>query len=458
MLAPSDDNPDAPDHRVAHFYGTVLYDENRYRMWYYARPDTDEDGLACYAESDDGIRWTKPHLGQVEFKGSRENNIVDLPGHEIYGVSVIKDDDDPDPVRRYKMVYEHRDEDGRVATRFGRRRLSIRTAISPDGIHWTAADDFAIDDQCEHGCFYMHQGLYVCHGHGTSFGEGGSKQGRQGLTWVASDFDNWVQGFAPGFLMTEPEQRGTQEQYDQAHLGVGAASFGNVCVGVYAIWHNRGWGEGGTSADFGLVVSNDGVHFREPVKGHVFLAKEDSPATLVEGFDFPTILCQGNGILNVGDQTLIYHGRWRNSGTLKQASTSKFYRGETALATLPRDRWGALGLVPDVSDGWVWSAPVELPEDGCQLSINSDHADRMRVEVSDDRFKLLPEYSGERSGIAKREVGIESRVAWGDGSLSDLGGRTVRFRIHLLRRDVNEEPRLYAAYLRRGHWSFPCQP
>jgi hypothetical protein len=32
--------------------------------------------LTCYAESRDGITWTKPKLGLFEFEGSMENNII----------------------------------------------------------------------------------------------------------------------------------------------------------------------------------------------------------------------------------------------------------------------------------------------------------------------------------------------------------------------------------------------
>ena len=32
--------------------------------------------MTCYAESKDGLRWTKPELGLFEFDGSKENNIV----------------------------------------------------------------------------------------------------------------------------------------------------------------------------------------------------------------------------------------------------------------------------------------------------------------------------------------------------------------------------------------------
>ena len=49
-------------------------------------------------------------------------------------------------------------------------------------------------------------------------------------------------------------------------------------------------------------------------KGHVYIGGHDSPVTPAPGKDYPTILCQGHGILNVGDETRIYHGRWRNAG------------------------------------------------------------------------------------------------------------------------------------------------
>ena len=56
---------------------------------------------------------------------------------------------------------------------------------------------------------------------------------------------------------------------------------------------------------------------------------------------------------------------------------------------------GALGLFPDESDGWVWSAPVTLPQGGCDISLNADLSQQMRVEVSDEQFNLIP--TGTRS-------------------------------------------------------------
>jgi hypothetical protein len=232
--------------------------------------------------------------------------------------------------------------------------------------------------------------------------------------------------------------------YDQVHIGVGAAAFGNVAVGLYCIWHNRShpkpgdwFGFGTTSGDFALVVSNDGLHFREPVKGHVWLHRDDSPPSgLKPGTPHGRILCQGNGILNVGNETRIYHGRWANTADLKD------YHAEVALATLPRDRWGALGLFPEAVDGSVWTAPVTLPASAA-LRLNADGVAGIGLEAADARFNMTPGFSGAHAGRVPGADGLDCEVAWPRGALAALGGQTVRFRLTLAKAgSVN--PRLYA--------------
>ncbi len=57
----------------------VVDKEAKYRMWYecYDVPGwpTSDDTSFCYAESRDGMHWTKPSLGLVEYQGSKSNNI-----------------------------------------------------------------------------------------------------------------------------------------------------------------------------------------------------------------------------------------------------------------------------------------------------------------------------------------------------------------------------------------------
>lgn len=86
-----------------------------------ARPARREMGV-CYAYSEDGIRWTKPSLGRVEFNDSTSNNLVVRRQSEA---GVFKDPRDPDPARRYKMITH-------IA-----KPMAVR--FSPDGIAWSDA-------------------------------------------------------------------------------------------------------------------------------------------------------------------------------------------------------------------------------------------------------------------------------------------------------------------------------
>jgi hypothetical protein len=313
----------------------------------------------------------------------------------------------------------------------------------------------------EQSGFYKFNGLYFANAQMWPRGEGGRKRGRQGHVAISPDFYCWLPEIAESFALPEPEIGGNGLAYDQVHLGNTAFSYGNALVGLYCLWHSRpnpgDWfGLATTSGDLGLVVSNDGIHFREPVKGHIYISEKENPATPAPGFAYPTILEQCNGILNVGDETRIYHGRWRNapyvnpSIEIDKSIEGQFYQdlyyAEVALATLPRDRWGALGLFPDQAEGSVWSCPVTLPAGGCQVILNADRACDMRVEIADARFNLLPAFSGEKSGSSQMPGGLDCSVAWPAGSLERLGGETVRIRIKF-ERNADHEARLFAISL-----------
>ena len=351
---------------------------------------------------------------------------------------MIKDETDSDPARRYKMVVQYMPRD----------YPTLKTAVSTDGVHWTTAAMTCRHHQFrEQSSFFRHNGLYIVCGHTPSTNESGSSRGRQGFAWVSPDFKNWPIEEAESFFLPEPPPASGwrwDQKFDQVHLGVGAASFGNVAVGLYGLWHERGWGEGGTSCDLGLVVSNDGIHFREPFAGHRFIRAEESPLPAVPGKQFPTLLCQANGILNVEDETRIYYGRWRNSEWPLEGDGLNYY-AEIGLATLPRDRWGALGLTAGSKEGSVWSMPLTLTEKQCNVLLNAEGADGMRVEVADENFKLHPDFSGEKSGVCEVASGLKSTVRWPTGDLSPLAGKSIRLRV-LLKKDA-DEPRLYAIYV-----------
>lgn len=473
VLRPSPPDSGAPDDAGAHFYGTVLQDQGKFRMWYYAchqgrNPDWQPrqmqqtvkakssvfQGPLCYAESADGIVWNKPALGQVLFKGSRENNALALPHTIVSGALVIRDDADADPARRYKMAYQFFPENSAPEIPEYGWQPSVALAVSADGIRWTVTGIPFLNQFVEPSSFFRHAGQYLIHYQVMDtwcqyFAEGGTPCGRTGVARVSRDWDHWPDLIAESFTLPEPEdpaQRGMDGAYDQVHLGVGAVSLGNVCVGLYGLWHNADnkTAFDSISGDFGLLVSNDGIRFREPVKGYRFIRREDSPATPVAGHDFNTILCQANGILNVGDETRIYHGRWRNAQ--KQDNQGRPYSsGEVALATLPRDRWGAFGLNPKAQKGVVCTSPLSVPAGGV-LALNADGPDGIGVDLLDENFQPVAGFEGGTLGGPDR---LRLDVRWQGRNLDELNGRSVRVRVRMQRLGETS-PRLYAIYAGQG--------
>ena len=52
---------------------------DRWKMYYGARHAQHGRPVFCVAESDDGMQLERPSLGLVEFRGSKQNNILPSP-------------------------------------------------------------------------------------------------------------------------------------------------------------------------------------------------------------------------------------------------------------------------------------------------------------------------------------------------------------------------------------------
>lgn len=113
-------------------YGSVIYDseEKLFKMWYQGEETSKcfPDYAALYATSQDGVHWEKPLVGTVPCASGVEKTNAVLA--ECILPSVIKDNSDPDPRRRYKMIcwMEKKKSEGG----------GYRTYTSPDGLHWTS--------------------------------------------------------------------------------------------------------------------------------------------------------------------------------------------------------------------------------------------------------------------------------------------------------------------------------
>ncbi len=101
-------------------FTAIFRDDDRYRLYY--SNDTDGSGVdyTSYAESKDGIHWTMPKLGLVEFQGSKDNNLI-WAEKSIHNFNPFRDTNPKAPSdQRYKALGG------------GPPRLFV----SPDGIHW----------------------------------------------------------------------------------------------------------------------------------------------------------------------------------------------------------------------------------------------------------------------------------------------------------------------------------
>ncbi|MEY4939710.1 MAG: hypothetical protein RIQ93_1445, partial [Verrucomicrobiota bacterium] len=109
-------------------YYTVFPDGDLFRMiyrgWHHDRAKKPaHPEITCYAESRDGIRWTKPKLGLWEWQGARDNNIVRLSGG-THNFTAFRDDNPAAPANaRYKAIG-------------GTGRRGVQAFRSPDAKHW----------------------------------------------------------------------------------------------------------------------------------------------------------------------------------------------------------------------------------------------------------------------------------------------------------------------------------
>lgn len=124
--------PDQPwENHIISFFLTVREEEGKLRMWYVCRDDWGEGSQAnlAYAESTDGVNWTKPNLGIYDYHGSRANNLVGL--HSLEGV-VFQDPNVP-AAERYTYISTGKPED---SDKSAPGATGIYRYHSPDGLHW----------------------------------------------------------------------------------------------------------------------------------------------------------------------------------------------------------------------------------------------------------------------------------------------------------------------------------
>jgi hypothetical protein len=441
--------PGSPDAKWARLWaGTVLHDQGKFRMWYSGTGSVEEwMGLRfnmLYAESDDGINWTKPDLGLVEYRGSRENNIVDIE-HSIEMPAVVLDDGPDVPLdERYKMFSEN----------LHNSPIKPFISVSRDGLHWSTV----AHPKYRGVSLYRFKGLYhsafVDH---TRLLPGGYDGGRVMGVIRSRDYKNWAGGPCLGFhrgnYFTHPP-----DATEQVHTPAGFWNRDNVVLGVYGQIHQvdavtgtrpvrLGSGLENVREDLGLFLSNDGLHFREPVPGFKIVGRGQ------EGRWDGGSVVPANAFVNVGEHTYLYYGGWDN-GLCYENSV-----GDVGLAFWRRDGFGYLRIRDGKTPAVMQTEAIVSTGKDREIFVNFDidsfsEGCGLDFELVDQSGHVLPGYFADEC-ITCTESGFLRPVRWKnhDSISKDIKGPVEIRVVFQTNGETNESvqypssPMLYSMYI-----------
>src|SRR5262249_41919621 len=143
----------------------------------------------------------------------------------------------------------------------------------------------------------------------------GSRAGRVMKIFFSPDFKHWSGGRALGFNAGDYVPKATSFGQEN-HMGAGLWNRGNVILGFYGRWDGDTIGAPsitpqvplmGLKMDLGLVVSNDAIHYREPVPNFIMVPHGSS-----QDWDTESIL-QANAFANTDTETLIWYSNWNTT-------------------------------------------------------------------------------------------------------------------------------------------------
>lgn len=429
--------PGEPDAMGVQFYGSVIREKDKFRMWYVAYDDdiankvATERWRAAYAESDDGVHWIKPWLGLVEYKGNKNNNLIltDPMPLGFVNLKVLADSEDSNPKRRYKISTH-------VYFRHNTRLGSLAPFVSEDGLTWKMLidakpkkaelkkEELALPaihfEPC--GGLYKWNGIYYICGQ-NAMNATQPYHGRVARTYRSSDFVNWSHTSNIAFVRDEQHTllgAGRSLEGEQNHEGISVWNRRNVLLGIYGRWHGaKEWKD--ITVDLGFLVSNDGLRFREPAHDRTFLKRGE------DGMWDQGGVLQGQGFENVGDRTYIYYGAW---DPRMRASP----RGGVGIATLPRDRFGELVIeeagkgagdyqLPDIKSEFVTASVPAKANFVYRLYLNAtglESKSALKIELLDDLEQPIIAYAGANAAIIRKN-GFQTPIHWaGKEEIGDL--------------------------------------
>jgi hypothetical protein len=399
---------------------SVIQDGGLFRLYYRGSANnplgndrhSDQSPMTvCYAESRDGVNWTRPPLGLVEFRGSKQNNIVWM-GQEALAFAPFLDTNPAAP--------DHERYNATAATLLpGRKQYALVGFTSPDGLRWTKVGEHSIIPDETTNVFDSQNVSFwdSTRGEYVTFYRA-QKSGTRWTKFAASpNFVHWpkesIQWFDYGDASMEQLYTSAARPYPRAP---------HIYVGFPNRYHphrtspqqpNPGMNAGINDAVF--MSSRDGVHWDR---------------RFLEAFLRP-----GRDPLNWTDRNnYIAAGLVQTAPDELSLYFSQNYRSETAhlrRGILRLD--GMVSVHADYHGGEFVTKPFTYTGDTLVLNFATSAAGSIRIELQDARGHAISGYELESfpplwGDHVEQAVTWTANPRWGT-SLKKLEGTPIRLRV-----------------------------
>ena len=379
-----EDQPWEP--RYDNMYPNVIYDEeeNLYKCWYCpfivdqrttetvpekrnpsdtpymsARPAGREEAM-LYATSADGINWTKPNLGIVNFNGNSNNNIV---SRGLSGAGVIKDELEKLPGRRYKAFYCS--------------NSGYKMRYSSDGLNW--GDEVSLPGVGESDCHAnmiwspeLKKYVGILRHYDPIPVTGNRKIARtesiDSVTWTKSE--------------TIIEGTPQDQLHDMVIFRDGGLYLGLLGCMNYPSKETRN----GVRQHIELAWSPDSYKWHRINPGTPFISNSKSNNNEYGKMPYDWGCVFPSAPVFVDDEIRIYYG----------ASDWYFFdwrKGGLALATLDKNRWAGYEAVDDDSKAIVTTTPLKL-DNNIHITADVGKGGLIVVNVLDQKGEILVSSQG----------------------------------------------------------------
>jgi hypothetical protein len=437
-------------------YGkSVLFDpsDGLYKLWYETQHSGDVSGSweaqavkrIAYATSTDGLHWQRPPLGQLERNGSRHNSLIEMGPFGVHFANVILDDEhDPDPARRFKMMFWAMPPDKGK----GDLPMGVSVAVSADGLRWTlpCGSDvpFVGRNRWQPGAISAGDGVSLL---------GWAEQHQRYVAFLKSN-DLVYPGFrticyteSADFIgWTKPINVLSPDEFDPwgtEFYYMTVFPYGDLYLGLLCVYHDYSQRRGAwpdpralcppelaaldQRLDVRLTYSRDLQVWRQLGDRQPFIPVGE-PGSWDSGMIF------GSTIMPMGDEFWIYYG----GSPMRHVRDDLQHAGETIDGQL----WGIFGGIGRLRrDGFVslqaGDEPGELVTQplvlsGAPITVNARTEEKGMIQVSllDGDENLIAAADGFRGDALDAVLNFEA------GRLASLAGQYVRLRITCCRGDL----------------------